>query len=90
MGKEYTVEIDVEEAVCWGETLHRTESGPCRICMSEGSIYITGLLESVEKDGYAVLRLSSCIVPFEIAGDLPPAGIFVQLKTNKITLYEVT
>lgn len=86
-GNEYNVEVDLEGLVVFKENLTFSDLKECKIQMKGNKICLIGLLESVEEDGYAVLRLNDYIIPFEISGELPEEGQFVEIEINEIDLY---
>lgn len=51
-------------------------------------VYLTGYLESIEEDGYAILRLGESIISLEIKSSIP-SGSFVKIFSDKITLFDV-
>ena len=64
------------------------EKGTFSIGMEEDSISLTGCLESIEDDGYAVLRLGDSIVSLEVIGAIPPESI-VKVVSDEVTLFDV-
>ncbi|ANF97188.1 hypothetical protein [Paenibacillus bovis] len=87
-GKAYIVEIEIEEILVLGENLEICDEYQFRIGMEKETIYLTGYLESIEEDGYAILRLGESIISLEIKSPVP-SGSFVKILLDKITLFDV-
>lgn len=87
-GKEYFVEIEIGETFTLGNNLKICDEGKFSIGMEEDSISLTGCLESIEEDGYAVLRLGDSIVSLEVIGAIPPES-FVKVISDEVTLFDV-
>ena len=68
---EYFVEVDIENTLVWGENVVAAVSCPSINSVGE-KVHIVGLLESVEDDGYCVMRVGESVVPF-VAMGTPPA-----------------
>lgn len=89
IGKEYFVEVDIENPLKFEDDLIEFEQDTFSIGMVKDSIFIIGFLESVEDDGYSVLRLRDNIVTFEVEGRLPSDNIFIRIEPRKIKLFQV-
>lgn len=59
------------------------------ICSDGQGIKITGDLESVDEDGYMVLRLGSSIVTFMTQGMPAKIGSRVQVRVESVEVYPV-
>ncbi|WP_438434228.1 hypothetical protein [Gorillibacterium sp. sgz500922] len=87
-GKEYFAEIEIGETFVLGTNLKLCDENKFSIGMEKESVFLTGFLESVEKDGYAVLRVGDSIVSIEIMDAIPPES-FVMVISNEVTLFDV-
>lgn len=67
------------------ESYHRKDEGfkPCKSPLVK-SIAITGHLESVDNDGYTILRLGECIIPFMTIGT--PFRVGTKERVNDLWL----
>jgi hypothetical protein len=89
VGCEYHVEIEIVDTIIWGNNGFETKDKMYTISWENEIFFITGYLESVEEDGYSVLRLGESIIPFVIDGKLPPADVYVQLQCKTVKLNNI-
>ncbi len=75
-GQTYYVELDVDKVLTCGSDLVAVGDGHQTSIHCEGdSAILVGLLERVEDDGVAILRLGQSVIMLEIEGDgLPTPG----------------
>jgi len=85
-GKDYYVEIAINNCLVWGDDIVVTESLVHRITQSESGITLVATLESIDSDESAVLRLGSSIVLIETEGTPPPVGTAVQVRLSELIL----
>lgn len=58
--------------------------------MTEKSVFLQGCLESIEDDGYAILRIGDSMVSLEVLGAIAiPPESFVKIISDEVTLFEV-
>lgn len=88
IGKEYFVEVEIPDILFWGKDIFETEEG-LQITNENDTISIVGLFESIDEDGYAVLRHGISIIPVVTQGVPCALGTYVKLFANNIILYEV-
>ena len=88
VNKEYFVEVEVPCVLCWQKDIVVTDE-PCVIWLKNNIVHIVAILESVDDDGYAVLRLGGSIISVMARGDSLSVGSKVKLTTNALALYEV-
>ena len=88
-GKEYFVEIEISESLTLGSNLKICEEDKFAIGMEQDSIFLIGCLESIEEDGYAVLRIGESIVSLALAGTVPTESTFVKVVPDEVTLFDV-
>ena len=86
---EYIVEFEIPDVLCWQKDIVSTEE-KYSIGTENNKFCLTGLLESIEDDGYAIIRIGDDIVPIETQGEPPALDTFVKLTTNTLFLYEVS
>lgn len=89
VNQEYCTEIEVPGVFYWQKNIAVTED-ECIILSEQNVVHIVALLESIEDDGYTVLRLGDSIISIETQGEPPKVGSNVKLNTNNLLLYEVT
>lgn len=87
-GREYFVELEIGETFSLGNNLKICDDGKFSIGMEEDHIFLTGCLESIEEDGYAVLRLWTSIVSLEVMGAITLEK-FVKVISDEVTLFDV-
>lgn len=87
---EYSVEIDFDNILTFNESVKAQSNPATEIGTSDGVTTISGILESVDEDGYSVLRLGVSIIPFMMRGFSGSVNIWVQIATSeppKLTPY---
>jgi hypothetical protein len=67
IGVDYYIEIEVTDLFMWDENVIISESVTPSIQQDDDTIIITGVLELLDADGFAALRLGSALVTFEVA-----------------------
>lgn len=88
ISKEYFVELEVPGVLYWQKDITVSEE-VCGIALKSGMVHLVGLFESIEDDGYTVIRLGDSIISIETQGEPPETGSNVKLTTNNLLLYEV-
>jgi hypothetical protein len=88
INKEYFVELEVSGVLGWQKDINVSEE-KCGISLDSGTVHLVGLFESIEDDGYTVIRLGDSIISIETQGEPPDIGSNVKLTTNNLLLYEV-
>ena len=85
---EYHVEIDVNDILTWGEEI--VELGDSFTIRYENEqIYISGIFESNDDDGYSVLRVGESIIPFMASGIPFLLNSFIMLSPESVSLSPV-
>ena len=85
---EYYVEIEINEILGWNNEIILNDE-EIAIKLNNGDCYIAGLLESVDDDGFSVIRLGQSIITFETQGIPFPSGVYVKIKTSEVVFYKV-
>lgn len=88
IGKEYVVEVEIPDILIWGKDIFATEGG-LQITNENETISIVGLFESIDEDGYSVIRHGISIVPVVTQGVPCALGTYVKLFAKNVILYEV-
>lgn len=89
MNMEYYVEVDIPDILYWGRTITIAEEAKCFIGTDQEKSILIGCLESVEEDGFAVVRLGESIVALETDGKSFQVGTYVKISTEELILCEV-
>jgi hypothetical protein len=89
VGSDYYVEIAINKCLVWGDDIIATESLPHRITQSEVGITLEATLESIDSDGFAVIRLGITLVLIETEGTPPPVGTAVQVRLGELLLSDI-
>ncbi|WP_168123965.1 hypothetical protein [Paenibacillus sp. HB172176] len=88
VGREYFVELEIGESLVIGTTLNPCDENKFAIGMKLDAVVLIGYLESIEADGYAILRLGDSIVSIELKGVILP-GTFVKVISDEVTLFDL-
>ena len=88
--REYQVEVDINDTLIWHKDILKDDIGNYSIQLENNLILICGNLDSVDDDGYAVLRIGENIIPFIAIGEPFQVGSFIRLSTKSISLSTVS
>lgn len=88
--KEYQVEVDINDTLIWNKDILKGDNGNYSIQLKNSLIHISGNLDSVDDDGYAVLRIGDNIIPFIAIGEPFQVGSFIKLSTKSISLSPIS
>ena len=84
----YDVEFETDKLLVWGRDIAVTEE-QLAICDDNHEIKIIGDLESIDEDGYMVLKIDSSIITF-MTQDIPVVeGLRIQVRLDFIEVYPV-
>lgn len=86
INKEYQVEVDIDNTLTWNKDILENKDYSSVFRRNGTSIMISGDIDSIDDDGYTVLRIGDSIIPFLTTGTPFPVGTNVTLSTAKITL----
>ncbi|WP_347901446.1 hypothetical protein [Pseudomonas purpurea] len=85
-GRNYEVELTLDEPFVWGHNIEPARSNvPC-IDVLEGAVCITARLVCIEADGIAALDLGGSLVFAEVAGEVAAMPVFVSLRTQALSV----
>ena len=88
VGSRYNVEIELDGVLTYGVEVTISGSNIYHLeSLIDDKVRIIGLLESLDDDGYAILRLDGNIVAFMSIELDALVGQFVQIDAVDITLY---
>lgn len=87
--KEYFVELEIESALVWGDNVRKVDYGKISIGIEGETLWIIGYLESVDDDGYTIIRLGGTIISLDVTGEPLPAGLLVKVEAEKVILFKV-
>lgn len=82
----YDVEFETDKLLLWNRDIFVTEE-PLTICDDNNRIKIIGDLESIDEDGYMVLRIDGSIITFMTHGIPIEKGIRIQVELEFIEVY---
>ena len=85
---EREVEFEIQGILTWGLDIVAVNSVEPRIFNVDDSLHIRGVLESIEPDGYTVVRVDNSIIVIETEGTAPPVGTWGEVKSAKVLLYD--
>ena len=84
----YDVEFETDKLLVWGRDIVVTEE-QLAICDDNHEIKIIGDLDSIDEDGYMVLKIDSSIMTF-MTQDIPVVeGHRIQVRLDFIEVYPV-
>jgi hypothetical protein len=89
LNSEYYIEIDIPGLLEWGNQVIPIKENISQITSSKNRIYLSGILESVFDDGFAVLKIGDNIVAFELTGENYTTGTYVRIETDSISLFDI-
>jgi len=92
LDSNYDVEIDIDNVLLWGKEIINGKKSFNVSMNSKNEIILNGILDSLDEDGYAVLRLGSSITAFmtNIEKVFPfEVGSYIELTVPNISLFPV-
>ncbi|MEX3777149.1 hypothetical protein [Pseudomonas sp. MYb118] len=87
VNESHDVELEIGEAIVWGENGHFSLNNVCLIEMGSDSVKLTGRIVHIDDDGFAVLDVNGSVVLLEIIDFTGGIPVFVDLCIKKIDLY---
>ena len=84
--KKYDVEIDIEDNLFWGQSIKQSNQKLPLISMNAGIDNFVGILESIDADGYCVLRMGNSIIPFWADGNAFEIGSMIELRVKNVIM----
>lgn len=86
---EYFVEMEISNILTWGRDIIRVDECSYSVGMEGDVLYFIGYIESIDDDGYTVIRLGDSIIAIEVDGNPFPQGVFVKVLANEVSLFNV-
>jgi hypothetical protein len=86
---EYFVEFEIPDTLNWNDSMKQIDEKACTLGMEKDTLYFIGCLESVDEDGYTVIRLGDSIISLIVEGDPFPERAFVKVLANKVVIYDM-
>ena len=85
----YIVEFEIVESFHANLNLWKVCNNTYEINKSNNGTIFIGKLESVDDDGYAVLRMGDSIISFDIIDNITPVGSFIRIIASEVCLYPI-
>ena len=88
---KYHVEVDINDILVWDKDIIAIkDTGNYSIREENNCVSIIGDLESVDDDGYSIIKFGESIIPFMTTGKPFQVGTFIKITTKSIFLSPVT
>lgn len=85
--KAYNVEIDIDKCLKWDVDIKITSQTASSISVDKNNkIILIGLFESIDDDGYTVLRMGNSIIMFFTEGNIPEIGKMIEVTVDSIQM----
>jgi len=85
----YDVELDLYSVLSWGHDILKVQKDASTIMCNKDTVNICGTLESVDSDGYSVLRIGNYIIPFNAQGKAFDIGSAIEICVDSIVAYPI-
>ena len=84
--KEYEVEIDIEDDLIWGKSIKQSSQKVPLISTDGEMSNFIGIFESIDTDGYSVLRIGNSIISFFANGHAFEIGSMIEISANNVIM----
>lgn len=84
----YDVELDTDEELIDGVNLFKVEEKNCIYSVGE-KLKIVGTLESIDNDGYMIVRVDNSALTFVTSSSGFEPGLVVKILLNQIKAYPI-
>ena len=88
-GETYRVELSVAAPLVWGSDIKASANKSYSLSSTGEKVILHALLESLEDDGLAFLRISNSLLMVDTVGSPPPVGTFVEAHIQTLTLVDI-
>jgi hypothetical protein len=88
-GETYRVELSVEAPLVWGSDIEASPKEDYSLSSTGEKVILHALLENLEEDGLAFLRISNNLLMVSTLGSPPPVGTFVEAHIQNLTLVDI-
>ena len=90
IGTAYDVELDIESVLVWGKDVILVNDESFAIDYDGELALLHGILESIDDDGYAVMRMGDYIIPFLSQGEFFDVGSRIIIYIDSISAAPVS
>ena len=80
------VELDLDDAFCWGENLKPSFHHDCQLRFQNDALHLRAELVAIEADGTGVLNVGGSIVLIDLAPNPQASTGWVELVAHDVTL----
>ncbi|CAM4399849.1 hypothetical protein [Paenibacillus tarimensis] len=84
---EYYVEVEIHDNLSWGDNIIKSSSRHSQIELDDSSLILTGKIESIDDDGYTVIRLGESIICIEALGTPLSIGTYVSIHGKNVEFF---
>ena len=88
IGRNYHIEIEIDTILKYGISINKSSINSFSISRKNSQIKISGRLESVDDDGFTIIKLEDYIVSFLSEGVTELVGFYVDILIDYITLFQ--
>ena len=81
------VEVTLDDDFVWNTNVLPTSDRRYRLWQDNTCVHLCGELESVDDDGFSILRMGPSILPFVATGTPLPLTSFIEVIAEKISLW---
>jgi hypothetical protein len=89
LNTDYFVEVEINGTLKWQEDITKIEDNVSKFEEEGNLVSVSGILESVDNDGYTVIRIGTTIIALETEGVHPPIGSTVKVRPSELKLYDI-
>jgi len=89
LGETYDAEVEISDVLVWGKNVMPSNCDKCTITYSNSQVSICGLLESIDNDGYSILRMGEHIIPFVVDDNTLETGKMIKINAKSVSVYPV-
>lgn len=82
------VELEFDEALCWGRNVQPSIETTARIEFGPGGIRIVALAEHAWSDGVVAFRLGDGLIAASVDGIPQGTNVWMELRVPSISVYD--
>lgn len=87
IGEVYDVELEIDDALVWGENLSQAEADKHAIALEEDMFILTGTVISLEEDGCLSIALGESVVLLEVYNAPEYISGLVECRASNVRMY---